>query len=204
MIDLTQLKLQKSYREFNYLESEYDYRQDIISKLDGEFMNSVTQVLDSDPELKEAYSSKQEFIRQLNELTKSIKEQTASLANEDEKPKKELTQEEKEDARLAKMKLLYRKIAKSAHPDRTMDEDKIQTYMDATIAYDDHDILNLYRYCDKLNIEYQLDEEDVRQLEDRITLLKTEVENLERSWVWQWFQAEESAKDDVIVNFVKS
>jgi hypothetical protein len=204
MIDLTQLKLQKSYREFNYLESEYDYRQDIISKLDGEFMNSVTQVLDSDPELKEAYSSKQEFIRQLNELTKSIKEQTASLANDDEKPKKELTQEEKEDARLAKMKLLYRKIAKSAHPDRTMDEDKIQTYMDATIAYDDHDILNLYRYCDKLNIEYQLDEEDVRQLEDRITLLKTEVETLERSWVWQWFQAEDSAKDEVIVNFVKS
>jgi hypothetical protein len=204
MIDLTKLKLQKAYREFNYLESEYEYRQDVISKLDGEFMNSVTTVLDGNPELKQAYSSKQEFLRQLNELTNAIKEQTASLSNESEEPKPELTKEEKEDARLAKMKSLYRKIAKSAHPDRTMNEEKIQIYMDATIAYDDQDILNLYRFCDKLNIEYQMDSDDIAQLEDRIHLLKNEVESLERSWVWQWFQADDENKVEVIVNFVNS
>ena len=58
MSKLKRLETKKLLRELEYIESDYDYKNEVISEADGDFLNSVNAFLTSHPELKEMFDKK--------------------------------------------------------------------------------------------------------------------------------------------------
>ena len=52
------LEFRKLLKELDYVESDFEYRNEIISEADAQFISSINQFLQNHPELKELYDSK--------------------------------------------------------------------------------------------------------------------------------------------------
>ena len=75
------LQLKKLLKELDFIESDFDYRSEIISDADREFIDCINNFLSENPELKEVYEKKVE-----ESIEKSIKkfEETDILVIEEE------------------------------------------------------------------------------------------------------------------------
>jgi hypothetical protein len=195
------LEIKKLFKELDYVQSDFEYRSEIISEADTEFINSVNCFLDGEPELKELYESKvTEIINQniiINSYEPSL-EQTEKTENDFEEPEIFV------DDKSPKVKKLYREIVKLTHPDKSDKKSHNDIYVKATEYYDMNDKISLYKICNELDIDYDVDSEDNIEIQTRIETFKGRINFLETTFTYQWHKMnDETMKNEMMIGYIK-
>jgi hypothetical protein len=183
MNHLKYLEFQKLIKEFQFIESNYIYESEIIRISDVEFLKSVNILLDSYPELKRIYEESKVPILE-------------TYDQEFEYPKTEI---------FPNIKKIYRNIVKSTHPDRVENNKLNNLYIEATEAYEQNDIITLYRVCSELNIEFELTDDFFQKIQEKINLFKQKTLFLEKTYAFRWIKSKtETEKNKVILEYIKN
>jgi hypothetical protein len=196
MEKLKSLKLKKLLKELEYLEDNYTYTQEIINEADFQFMDNVSTFLETNPDIKDAYNNKIEEnnkkVLENIKITEEKKEQnTPNTSTTKKEPSKEV-------------KKLYREIVKLTHPDKIKDEDLNNIYIESTKLYEVDDKIGLYKICDKLNIKYEIQEDDEDFIVHKISEYKKKINFLESTFTWKWLNTkEEKGKDEILNHFIQ-
>jgi hypothetical protein len=197
---LQYLQTKKLFKELDYIESDFEYRNEIISEADSEFITQVNNFLEEHPQLKEIYDEKID-----NQIQKSIlrnTEEVIKLFEEENIETKTVFYEEK--PKLPKVKKLYREIVKLTHPDKVSMKSLNDLYLMATKYYDNNDKIGIYKVCTELEIDYDLDDEDNQIIESKIEDLKRRIQFLESTFTWQWINTNgDKEKTEMLLNFIK-
>jgi len=191
------LQTKKLFKELEYMESDFEYRNEIISEADSEFISKVNNFLEEHPKLKEIYDDKidshiqQSILRNTEEVIELFEEEV-------------IEQEIFEEVKLPKVKKLYREIVKLTHPDKVDQKSLNDLYLTANKYYDQNDKIGLYKVCTELEIDYDLDDEDNQIIESKIDDLKRRIEFLESTFTWQWINTDgEKEKLEMMIQFIK-
>jgi hypothetical protein len=192
MDKLKELEIKKTIKELNYIESEYNYKNELINEIEILFIDSVNEFLEKHIELKTI------FDEIINENISKIIENKVNII-EDEI----LISDEKVDEKIIKIKNLYRKIVKITHPDIIDNKKYNELYLTATKYYNNLDIPGIYLICDELDIEYLSSEEDIVLIKDKIDSLKEGINIMESNMTWKWYYSEDSNKDKIILEYIK-
>jgi hypothetical protein len=194
---LQYLQTKKLFKELDYMESDFEYRNEIISEADSEFIAQVNNFLEEHPNLKEIYDDKID-----NHIQQSILKNTEEVIElfDEEVIEQEIFKEVK----LPKVKKLYREIVKLTHPDKVDQKSLNDLYLTATKYYDNNDKIGLYKVCTELEIDYELDDDDNQIIESKIEDLKRRIQFLESTFTWQWINTNgEKEKTEMLLNFIK-
>jgi hypothetical protein len=172
---LEQLELQKLFQEYNYLVLDDQYKKELISETQPEFLTKVS------------------------ELRKDPPQQTPpSPPKEKEKKDLPITPELKN-----KVKKLYREIAKVTHPDKVDSKEYEELYIRATKASEEYNLFELYDICSELGILYSMELEDKDILRIRINEKRDELKKIESSFIWLYINAKnEEEKEKLIQLFI--
>lgn len=202
---LKDLEIKRLLKELDFIETDYEYRSEIVSEADSEFMNSINQFLSKNPELKDLYDKKvtdriEKTINNIkNNEEKSIEINQEEFINEEQSKEDDVMTNEKSP----EVKKVYREIVKLTHPDKIKDKRLNDYYIKATDLYNDNDKIGLYKICDELGIEYQIDENDTEIIEDKINTLKRKINFLESTFTWKWFNTkDEKSRERILLDFI--
>mgnify|MGYP003642745364 CR=1 FL=1 len=90
-------------------------------------------------------------------------------------------------------KVLYRKIAKKTHPDKTHNNEASEKILkEATQAKDEQDLFTIFDICDDLDIEMpKITKRHIKLLEDAIKDKEREIIKIKCSDPWIWHEAVE-------------
>jgi hypothetical protein len=197
MEKLKKLEINKLIRELEYVESDYEYKSEMIQSADAEFLISVNRLIDKHPDLKKIYEDRiQQIHKKRIETVLSKSEYNLDQKQESDL---EITTQEKDP----KLKSIYRNIVKKTHPDKVNDEELKKIYIESTKFYENNDIISLYKVCDKLQIEYDIEDTDFHLIQNQIQKIKEKVKFLESTFTWMWLNAEDRKKEEIILNFVR-
>jgi hypothetical protein len=189
MNQLKYLEFQRLMKELQFVESDYLYQSEIIKISDTEFLKSVDNLLCQFPELKEIYYKKQE------ELFQNINEQQVQNVEIEPHPKEEVPE----------LKRLYRDIAKTTHPDKIKNHKLNELYLEATEAYEQNDIVTLYKVCSELNIDFDLPDDFILKIREKIDSFKERVSFLENTYTFKWIKTESiNDKNKIVVEYIRS
>ncbi len=191
------LKIKKLLKELDYVESDFELRNEIIGSADADFIKSINSFLLENPELKEIYD---------NRMNEKLKESIKNSEEEEESDNLDVDIERdlKEKESDFELKKIYREIVKITHPDIVKVKRLNDFYIKATIFYDDGDKIGLYKLCDDLGIIYELTEKDTDIIEGNIDKLKKKISFLESTFTWKWYNAEEdSEKNKILLEYVR-
>lgn len=115
---------------------------------------------------------------------------------------KEIIIDLKEGENDSKIKKLYRKIVLKTHPDKLGSDALMHIYLDATYSYKQDDIFSIYLICNQLNIEYTLEDTEVKDFKKQINQVKFQNNMIEKSYIWIWFHSKDKEKKSIIRNFL--
>jgi 6-pyruvoyl-tetrahydropterin synthase len=190
---LSQLEAKKLLRELEYLNSDLEYKREVVADADGRFLTSVNDFLGHHKELKAAFD---EVINKRIEksISISIEERTTSPVMTEEVERSEVD---------PKVKRLYREIAKLTHPDKVVDVRMNDLYLEAGKSYKDEDVIGLFSVCEKIGIDYDVEESDLMQIRSKIQSAKGRIDLLESTATWVWNSTEdERVRRDIVVSYV--
>ena len=208
------LKIKKLIKELDYIETDFEWRTELVNEADSEFIRSINSFLNQNPELKEIYDNK------INEsLERSIKNKIKEDV-EFERCKQERMGEDdnnfseegeikikKEEDRInihPRVKKLYREIVKKTHPDIVNDKELNDLYIKATHYHENNDKIGIYKVCSEVGIQFEIDLKDSLFIEEKIREYKKRINFLESTFAWKWFNTEEeSEKNNIILTFIK-
>lgn len=192
MDKIKKLEIKKLFKELDYVQSDFDYRNEVISDVDNTFLTGVNEFLENNPDLKELYNNK------INEvIEKNINENSEEPIEEEEE------EEDTKDVKSSKIKKLYREVVKLTHPDKTDNKKLNEYYIQGTECYNDNDKIGMYIICDQLNIEYEMDDEDNTHIKTKIDILKGKIDFIESTFTYKWASLEtEEQKNELIKNFI--
>jgi hypothetical protein len=192
MKDINQLQIKKLFKELDFYETDYEYKNEVITQSESEFMNSVNEFLDGDPELKQLFDEKlnQRFEDAVNKSIQEEEEIDYDVIDEKPTPS-------------PKIKKLYREIVKNTHPDKIKSKKLNDIYIKAAKHYEDNEILQIYKICDDLGIEYELEISDNKIVADKIEYYKDKITLLQSSFTWKWSSSDDQNKIDIIKNYIK-
>ena len=193
------LEIKKLFKELDYVQSDFEYRSEIISEADTNFLNDVNSFLDGHPELKELYESK--VNERINQFI-----HTESYEPITEQPQDDFEEEEIFiDDKSPKVKKLYREIVKITHPDKSDKKSHNDIYVKATEYYNMNDKIGIYKICTELDIDYDIEYEDNIEIQRRIDDLKGRITFLESTFTYQWIRIDdEIQKNEMMINFIKT
>jgi hypothetical protein len=182
---LKKLQIKKLIQEYEFLNTEDEYKKEVIDQNKNTFMEKVGETRKKlnlpFPEPKEPNNEEVK-----NEVSKETKPENVSESTK------------------SKVKKIYREIVKLTHPDRTSSEELVETYRKATIAADNYNILELYEISVELKIPIELDMEDIETLMFLINRKREELKKIDGSFIWLWLNANtEEEKEMVVTMFVK-
>jgi hypothetical protein len=185
------LEFQRLMRELQFVESDYQYQSEVLKLSDSEFLKNVDTILNQFPDLKEIYYRRQDEIYKnvvVEPSIQSIQEEVEVLIPENVEAKK-----------------LYRDIVKTTHPDKIKNQKLNELYLEATDAYEKNDIITLYRVCSELKIDFDLPENYVDGLNQKISSLKKQISFLEATYTFKWIKSEnQQDKNRVVIEFIRS
>ena len=194
------LKIKKLLKELDYVESDFELRNEIIGSADADFIKSINSFLLENPELKEIYDNRMN--EKLKESIKNSEEEEEEVESDNLDVDIERDLKEKESD--FELKKIYREIVKITHPDIVKVKRLNDFYIKATSFYDDGDKIGLYKLCDDLGIIYELTEKDTDIIEGNIDKLKKKITFLESTFTWKWYNAEEdSEKNKILLEYVR-
>lgn len=230
MDKLKQLEIKKLIKELDYIESDFEYKSEIIVENDGKFMIEVSKFLERNPQLKEMFDKKindriEDLIKnsQPNENTDIIKaeDEQSTIGDKDESGSdsgsgeipsesgeeiKEETESEEstQEDKSPKLKKLYREIVKLTHPDRVKVKKLNEIYIKATGMYDRNDLAGIYSICNDLKIDYEIDENDAENITTKITTLRDRIGFIESTITWKWhYSKTPQEKEQLIFLYIR-
>lgn len=188
---IKQLEIHKLIKELDYIESDFNYKNEIINEADSDFLKCVNELLCDNPQLKELFEEKTN-----NKIKKIIEQKQENIDIPPVKIKENKT---------VKIKKRYRDIVKLTHPDMNNDLKLNDMYLNACNLYKDNDIVGLYLICDKLNISYEYDEFDIDLIISKIDSYKNKILLLESKITWVWMDLKDKKeKDQMILKYIKN
>jgi hypothetical protein len=191
---LKKLEVVKNIRELDFVESEFNYKSEMLKEIDYEFKKEVENVLSLNSELKDVFTKcVDDFNR---EKTKVLNERYENI---------NMLEEVETIEKNPKVKTLYRVIAKTTHPDKVNDDNLKELYLEATKAYENNNLLPIISICDKLKIPYEVDEEEYDFIKEQIESIKKRTNFLESTYTWQWYvRPHIDEKNQIVLNFIKA
>lgn len=204
MDKLKDLEIKKLLKELDFIETDYEYRSEVVSEADSEFMNSINDFLSKNTELKDLYDKKitDKIDKTINDV-KSKEAEEASIEEESSIIEDENIDNIISDEKLPEVKKVYREIVKLTHPDKIKNKRLNDFYIKSTELYNNNDKIGLYKICDELGITYEMDENDSEVIEDKINALKRKINFLESTFTWKWFNTkDEKAKERILLDFI--
>jgi hypothetical protein len=206
MNKLKQLEMKKLMKELDFIESDFNYKNEIVQDADDSFIKSVNTLLDQHPQLKDVFdkkiNSKIENIFQ--ERSEEIKEkiELEENINESFEIEEEVIVRKVVDKKVRK---LYREIAKVTHPDIVSNKKLNELYLKATQFYNNNDITGTYSICDELDIDYEPEESDSRIISEKIVSLKNRIGFMESTLTWVWYHStDEKEKEQMVLRYIKN
>jgi hypothetical protein len=187
---LRKLEIIKLLKELEYIESDLNLKMETIKEIDEKFNIEIETFINNHPKLKHLLDEKKEYELKYNEQ----KVENNELINHDEV----IT-----EVKNKKVKALYRNIAKLIHPDKIGDQNLKDIFIQAKKAYDENSLLPIISLCDRLNVPYDLDEDEVKLLMGQIDNYRKRLKFLESTYTWQWFVKPEK-KEEIFLSFIKS
>lgn len=202
------LQIKKLFKELDYIESDYDYRNELVTESDSEFLNGLDIFLNNHPELKELYEYK------LSELEPELEPQIINESFSFDQFNFDTTNNleiEPEPIYIRdkspKVKKLYREIVKLTHPDKSDNKSYNDLYLKATDYYDKNNKIGICKICNQMGLEYLFDDElniDV-EIEDEIKSIKNKINFIESTLTYQWFISDDNShKDRLLLKYIES
>jgi hypothetical protein len=198
---IKQLEVKKLLKELDFIESDFDYKNEINYEADNNFIRTINDFLESQPQLKEIFNNKinQKMDFAFQKKIKNIenKELDENIENISEKivilnPK------------LEKIKKLYREVVKATHPDRIKNKKLNEIYLRATHFYGLQDLIGMYMVCEELDIFYESDEEDFGSIVEKINKLKERIKFIESTLSWKWYHiSDQEERNQIIIDYIK-
>ena len=191
MHNIKKLEIKKLFKELDFLESDYEYRNEVINAVDSNFMEEVYSILERNPELKTIYDEKYE-VETVSEADDVIihSEEQQIIDRIESSPK---------------IRKLYREIVKITHPDKVKNTSFNDTYIKATEYYKINDELNIYKICSKLDIDYDIEGVDNKEINKRIDSIKNRINFLENTFTYQWYINEDvNIKNKLLLKFIEN
>lgn len=172
------LSSKKIISEYSFVKIDLEYKKSVIEENQKEFFKEVYKNYKPEEEVQQ----------------------------KEQKPKKEkFNWDDLGKDTSDKVKSIYRKISKIAHPD--IDYKGIYTYIfeKSVNAYKEGKLMDLYEICDKLGIEYLISEEEIPFIESEINQKKCQISSIEKSIIYIWSQAEgdEKTRSELINQFIE-
>ena len=198
MNNLQKLESKRLLKEFEFYESDLEYKSELVNHVETTFIQSVNEYLDEHPTLKEIFDEKinkriEETINK-NRLTSESIEQDILIEDIEVDSKEENP----------KLRKLYIEIVKQTHPDKVKNEKLNNLYIEAGKSYDSQDLFNIYSICDELGISYELEESENFIIKDKIKYLQDKIKFIQSTFTWQWYYTEELVeKNNIIKEYVK-
>lgn len=171
------MKLDLYLKELNLLDSEKEYLEEFRGFYQPKFMEQA---------LKQGYEPR--IVTGETNSSCEIKKDNAF----------EVTKEEEKI-----IKTIFRAIAKECHPDKTKSLIRAKWFEESQKAYEKNDLLTLYKFAMKLNIEIDFEINKTILLEKTIEEKKKELQQITTSFLWLWAHSEtEEEKQEIILKFI--
>lgn len=205
MLDIKKLEINRLFKEFEYVKSDYEYKSEIVREADVEFLKSIDTILNKSEELKSIYRDKVDI-----KIKDKIEKRTQDIHIEESDVggfEIEISIEENNhqtDIRPNKIKTLYRQIAKITHPDKVEQERLNTLYIEASKFYNENDIIGIYKICDELSIPYEVEDDDLTLVKENISMLKDRISFLESTFTWKWFNENSDNKNEIVLKYIRS
>jgi hypothetical protein len=172
---LKNLKLNLLLKELKLLDSEKDYIDEFTTHYSPVFMEELSN---------NGYIAQTPTGETNNHNIKNSQKNIIDVNDDDKKL----------------IKNIFRTIAKASHPDKTPNQYKNKLYDEAQIAYDENNLLVLYKIAKKLNIEIEININTLTLLEKIVEDKKKQLKSVETSFLWLWANAETQEKKDQLIN----
>ncbi len=200
MSKLKSLQVKKLLKELDYIESELEYRHELISEADNQFMLYINEFLDENPELKKIYSNRIDL-----RVEQIINKKIEQSEEDEEEVQYELDNSSDNQITISpKLKTLYREIVKITHPDIIRKKNMNDIYINATKYYSLNDKIGIYKICSELNIDYDLDESDEEEISTQINKTKEKLVFIESTLTWKWFNTEDvTQRKMIMLDYIK-
>jgi hypothetical protein len=208
---LKSLQLKRLLKELDYIESELEYRSELINEADSQFLLEINYFLEENPELKKIYNNiidvrvDQIINKKVQEKQKFSDEVSGGEDEDLEEQQKENNEDEENKIIISpKLRSLYREIVKITHPDISKKKDLNDIYINATKFYSLNDKVGIYKICSDLNINYEVDEEDEKDINQKINDTKDRIIFIESTLTWKWFnENDEQTKKRIMLDYIK-
>ena len=208
MSKLKRLEVKKLLKELDFIESDFNYKNEIVFEADSNFIKSVNDLLEKHPMLKDIINKKNNKRADLvfSDIIKEALDKADEILEEEELVEEFINEEFviEIDPKEVKMKKLYRDIAKLTHPDKIVSEKLNDLYLKSTKFYKNSDITGIYYICDELGITYEIDDEDNEMIINKINSLKNRISFMESTLTWRWYHSEnEKEKEQIVLSYIK-
>jgi len=208
--NVRKLELKKLIQEYNFLLTDEVYKKEVINETQSNFLKEIhekkielglvedkpyqpkSQITDSDE--SDSEHPKDDEKKVISDTKESGEKQVS------DNDKIEIAGSEERVEKTSKIKKIYRKIVKKTHPDKTNSNEHVESYNKATSAYEKNDLIELYFISLNLDINIDLDEEDILNINETINKKRRELHNLEKSYLWLWYNAKTKEQRDMVVN----
>lgn len=173
-----QLELKKMMKEWDYLLTEEEYKNEIIEEYKAEFLKKVG-IVEPEKPVDPVVEVQEEEVEEEEPVDDGISEYVKK-----------------------KVKKLYREIVKVAHPDKTDSEEHVTFYIAAKKASVEFDLIALYDICENLKIPYSIEIEDRDILKEKIDGKKDKLKKIEYSFIWLYAEAKtDEERNDLVERF---
>lgn len=208
MSKLKRLEVRKLLKELDFIESDFNYKNEIVFEADSNFIKSVNDLLEKHPMLKDIINKKNNKRVDLvfSDIIKEALDKDDEILEEEELVEDFINEEvvSEINPKEVKMKKLYRDIAKLTHPDKIVSEKLNDLYLKSTKFYKNSDITGIYYICDELGITYEIDDKDNEMISNKINNLKSRISFMESTLTWRWFHSEsEKEKEQIVLSYIK-
>jgi hypothetical protein len=194
MDHINNLQIHRLIKEFDFVNSDLNYKSEFIRDIDVKFITSVDSFLDRYPELKQAFNDKVGKIS-ISQITESVEDALGPM---------EYVIEQKNNSS-GKIKILYYEIVKIVHPDKLRNDKLNDIYLEATEAYKSNNLLSIISICDKLKIPYHITESEIELIKNEIISIRDRSNFLETTYTYKWYYQQDIVeKEKIILSYIKA
>jgi hypothetical protein len=197
--------------EYGDVIEEFTQKVELINTNIPRFMNQVQIFLDENPDIKSMVSQDgdpfipvedEEPCKEINSEVEIPLESNGETALEKNliQTQQGLPRIEEDGIDMKKLKNLYRKIVKLTHPDRTMDTNLNNIYINATKFYNEGDLESIFLICIRLDIDFEIQPQEVEVLDKKVKDYKLKSKFLDSNLALIWYNSREPHR--IVIEYV--
>jgi hypothetical protein len=213
------LESKKLFREFNYLMSDVEFKEEFAVEYSPIFEKNLRKLLNDEPILKQACKDRFGKLLEPDKEPDPVYPEGAGGDGTAQGPilsdctdvivytGPKFTEEKQPtlflEGDIQKIKHLYRKIVQKTHPDKVNSDALNELYNKATKANKNKDLLTLYSICNELGIKFNITDQEIMLIKNELHKIKMKQEIFEKSHLWLWANIEnETQKKEILKHFL--